>query len=181
MCPICRTITHQVFNLSEAVEKAFEALKQKEENMKPFESGMITKGSQIDSFVTELPATKILAEFRLLYGSHEDALMKRKSKIDADIAQAKTSEEKSSIKESDLSDVLKMMIISLALPSGEKVTEPGMLGKIIERLPGRDTVHVQEMYKYVAPELQLQEIKCCPKCLQSTHWGVPYTDFFRPS
>jgi hypothetical protein len=118
------------------------------------------------TFLVKLPVSKFLVEIKMLNGRDE-----------AYLAQ-KTREAQQNKKEIDslLSMQLRMMVYSV-----NEVTDNKLVTEAISMLPARDSITIRNIYRTVAPSLDLTHNFECRACSEETRLEVPFTsDFFWP-
>jgi hypothetical protein len=115
------------------------------------------------TFTTTLPVFKLSTTFRLLTGYDED-LLQNKRKVGSDTY------------ETNISSILKKMLVSV-----EGHDDPRAIDKLIEHITSRDSRHLRNSYKKVAPNIDLTQLFECGNCSFSGDLEVPLNpEFFWP-
>jgi hypothetical protein len=118
------------------------------------------------TFTVELPKSKFLAEMKLLTS--------REQKYLDQLAQSKR---KNNIQESTLTDLLKMIIVSIN--SIENRTE---IEDFINKMPAMDSLAIRREYGRINPSVDLEQDYECSSCGKTTALEVPLgADFFWPN
>ena len=116
------------------------------------------------SFTTTLPQFKLKVGFRLLNGYDEDAMNNTRKTGDLQY-------------ETSISNVLSRMVVMV-----EDQTDPKVIRKLLENITSRDSRHLRNCYKKVAPNVDLTQNFECSSCGFSGDLEVPLTpEFFWPN
>jgi hypothetical protein len=118
------------------------------------------------TFVFKLPILNVACEIRLLNGKDEQII----------VSKLKEAENQKNSLDTSLSDQLRLMIVSI-----NGVTDPATLAKAVPLLPAKDSRHIRDVYKLIAPNLDLSHSFSCSSCSYEARLEVPFTaDFFWP-
>ena len=116
-------------------------------------------------FVITLPHTGVEAEVRLLTSKDEDYL-----------AQMRENKKKRKLPESNLTDQLRMIVVSV---NGHN--DPKSLNAFVEGLPAIDSKYLRSAYEKVVPNVDMSQDFACDICGHEQEVAVPLTaGFFWP-
>jgi hypothetical protein len=150
-CPACGSEEEFTFDLSDPPTKGM-----------PDDVSYTPRGT----FTVDLPKSKFVAELKLLTSKEQKYLDQ--------LAQSKR---KNNIQESSLTDLLKMVIVSVN--SIENRTE---IEDFINKMPAMDSLTIRKEYGRINPSVDLEQEYECSSCGKTTALEVPLgTDFFWPN
>lgn len=154
MCPECNTKSEHSFDLSKSKNTSVDDL-----NRDSIEH------TDHNTFMLELPVSKVRVEVRLLDGKDEKYLTK-----------LNTSKRDNNLPETSLTDRLKIIIASI---NGS--TLRGDIEKFVERMPVMDSRFLRALYGKIVPNVDLTQEFSCSHCNHRVAMEVPLTsDFFWP-
>ncbi len=117
------------------------------------------------SYTLEAPRSKVALEIRLLDGKTEKYL-----------TDTTRSKQKNNILETPLTDLLKMVIVSVNGNPDRRYIE-----SYVDSMPAYDSRYVRKVYNEINPSIDLTQDFECPKCGVTTPLEVPLNaDFFWP-
>jgi hypothetical protein len=115
------------------------------------------------TFTTTLPVFKLSVVFRMLNGYDEDVMSNRRKSG-------------SESYETNVSSILRKMIVSV-----EGHTDPRAINKLVDNITSKDSRHLRNTYKKVAPNMDLTQYFECGNCGHSGDLEVPLNpEFFWP-
>ena len=154
-CPACTTTADFEYNLSELnVYKG-----------EDWEDYAI-KNHTDDRYIITLPQTKVDVEVRLLT-----------SKDEIYLSGLIASKKKKNLPESNLTDQLKMMIVSVNGHADQKSIQA-----FINGLPARDSRYLRTAYEKVVPNVDMTQLFSCGSCGFEQEVSMPFTAaFFWPN
>ena len=118
-----------------------------------------------DRFIITLPQTKVQVEVRLLTSKDEDYL-----------SQLRENKKKRNLPESNLTDQLRMITVSV---NGH--SDPKSLSAFVEGLPAGDSRYLRNAYEQVLPNVDMSQEFSCKICGHVQEVAVPLTaGFFWP-
>jgi len=118
------------------------------------------------TFTVELPSTGFTAELKILTSKEQKYL-----------DETKASKAKNNLPESSLTDLLKMIIVSV-----NSVTNRTEIEKFINSMPALDSHRIRKVYSSVNPSLDMEQEIECPNCKHIVVREVPLgLNFFWPS
>ena len=153
-CPSCASTVEFEYNLSQLNNK----------DGKDWDDYKI-KNHTDDRFIITLPQTKVDVEVRLLTSKDEDYL-----------SQLRENKKKRNLPESNLTDQLRMIVVSV---NGH--ADPKSLNAFVEGLPARDSRYLRSAYEKVVPNVDMSQEFTCSICGYMQEVAVPLTaGFFWP-
>ena len=153
-CPSCTSTVEFEYNLSQLGNN----------DGRDWEDYAI-KNHTDDRFIITLPQTKVDVEVRLLTSKDEDYL-----------SQLRENKKKRNLPESNLTDQLRMIVISV---NGH--SDPKSLNAFVEGLPARDSRYLRSAYEKVVPNVDMSQEFTCSICGHMQEVAVPLTaGFFWP-
>ena len=118
-----------------------------------------------NTFIFELPTSKVNVEIRLLTGKDERALIKLSEK-----------RKKLKMSEAPLTDQFKLIISSV-----NNNQDPQVIESFIEKMPALDSRYLRGIYARITPNIDLTQEVTCSSCDNDTEVQLPFTvDFFWP-
>ena len=154
MCPVCGFSSEPTFDLN--VQKIVTG-----EN--PDIEGVETTGE--NTYVLELPSSKVKVEVKPLTGRDETR-----------IAKVSSQKKKQGIGEAALTDQFRAFIVSV---NGAK--ERHIIDSFINNMPASDSKYLRTTYVKCVPNIDLTQNFECAECAYETDMEVPFTtDFFWP-
>jgi len=153
-CPACSTRSEYAFNLSKTKNVSIDDLDIPE-----------VEQTEQNTFVFELPVSKVRTEVRLLDGKDEQYLTRLNN-----------SKKDNNLPETPLTDRLKIIIASI---NGSTIR--GDIEKFVDQMPVLDSRYLRGMYSKVVPNIDLTQEFTCTNCNHRAPMEVPLTvDFFWP-
>ncbi len=153
-CPSCQTTSEYSFNLSESKNISVDDLE-----------GADIEQTDHNTFVFELPVSKVRVEVRLLDGKDEKYL-----------ARLGESKRDNNLPETPLTDRIKIIIASI---NGS--TLRGDIEKFVDQMPVIDSRFLRALYGKIVPNIDLTQDFVCSNCNHRAAMEVPLTsDFFWP-
>ena len=153
-CPNCGTVSKYEFDLEEA--KVYNGDKWDDVEVEITPEGL---------YKTTLPVTQFEIEFRILNGKDELEMVKKAQK-----------NQKHNMVESNISDQIKLFIVSVNGYSEAKV-----INHVVPKLPAKDSMYLRKVYKACAPDVRSATDFTCPACEFEQELEVPFgADFFWP-
>ena len=124
-----------------------------------------TTRTENNTFIFELPKSKVSVEVRMITGLEEKKL--------SDLAEKR---KKLKLPEAPLTDQFRSIIVSV---NGH--TSSDAVGSFVENMPALDSKYLRGMYARVTPNIDLTQDVTCPNCSNETEVQLPFTvDFFWP-
>jgi len=118
------------------------------------------------TFTLELPKSKFLAEMKILTSKEQKYL-----------DQLTQSKRKNNIQESTLTDLLKMVIVSI-----NSIENRAEIEDFINKMPAMDSLAIRREYGRINPSVDLEQEYECSSCGKTTALEVPLgADFFWPN
>ncbi len=153
-CPACSTRSEYTFNLSKTKNVSIDDLDISE-----------VEQTEQNTFVFDLPVSKVRTEVRLLDGKDEQYLTRLNN-----------SKKDNNLPETPLTDRLKIIIASI---NGSTIR--GDIEKFVDQMPVLDSRYLRGMYSKVVPNIDLTQEFTCTNCNHRAPMEVPLTvDFFWP-
>ena len=153
-CPAC----------SNRAEYAFDLSKTKNVSIDDLDISEVEKTEQ-NTFVFNLPVSKVRTEVRLLDGRDEQYLTRLNN-----------SKKDNNLPETPLTDRLKIIIASI---NGSTIR--GDVEKFVDQMPVLDSRYLRAMYTKIVPNIDLTQDFICTNCNHRAAMEVPLTaDFFWP-
>ena len=164
-CPNCGSKVNHEFNLHQSIVRYPGEIPEeemgyvREEDLPEFEL------TDRNTFVVELPKTKVKAELRLLNGRDEKWL-----------AQSLDKRKKAKMVESTTTDQMRLFIVSL-----NGITDKTQINGFINSMPAVDARWLRQTYTTLTPNVDLTQNFECSECGHEGEMEVPFTtDFFWP-
>ena len=155
-CPACFTNVKHKFDLDKLENNFPEKEDLKDLNI------TLTKNN---TFMIDLPVTKVKVELKLLTGQDDKALDNYRKMM-----------KKHSGVEIGLSDQIKQMIASA---NGEE--DSNLIGQFVDNMPAMDSKFIRACYAAVMPNVSMKQDFKCPACDHDEEVDIPLTaEFFWP-
>ena len=127
--------------------------------------GVNVERTENNTFIFELPKSKVNVEVCLLTGKEERILTKLSEK-----------RKKLKMPEAPLTDQFKTIIVSV-----NNNSDPHIIESFIENMPALDSRYLRGIYARVTPNIDLTQEVTCPSCDNDTEVQLPFTvEFFWP-
>jgi|TARA_R110000796_G_scaffold69832_1_gene158969 hypothetical protein len=154
-CPACSAANEMVYNIDEIIKLKYQDL----------EGSDVSKNSTNGYYVTTLPKSGYLVEFKLLTAADE-------------MKATKSREQKSKHK---LGETLSTDLLRSVLVSVNGSSSPVDLSKAIQSMPALDARHIRKAYKEACPDVSLKDYYVCTDCGHDEEMEIPLSaEFFWP-
>ena len=150
-CVGCNDFVQHEFDLTKSTmnEKCFD--------VQYLASEQVQYCEESSTFSVELPVSKSLVSFRVLYGTDEKTL-------------SEMEEDKS------VTSLLSSFIVSV-----NEHTNPELVASFVENMPAKDSKFLRDLYVTLVPAISLKQEFSCEKCFSVEEMEVPLTaEFFWP-
>jgi len=155
-CPNCNKRNSFVFDISEPETSFPDA---------DFLEQVGALRTENDTFIFELPRTKVSVEVRLINGHDEKSLAAR-------VKQKK----KAKMPESNSTEQFRLILVSV---NGD--ASSSSINQLINVMPALDSRYLRGIYKKLNPNIDLTQEFCCDECDYEGSMEVPFTsDFLWP-